>query len=72
MKTTTTPTTDLVRVPDVCLLLGIGRTTLYGLLNDPDAGFPQPYRVSTRAIRFNRDEVLAWRESRRAGKPPAA
>ena len=68
---TTTPTTDLVRVPDVCLLLAISRTTLYELLKDPNAGFPKPYRVSKRAVRFHRDEVVAWRESRRTGKPAA-
>ena len=47
-------TTDLLRVPDVCVLLA-SRSTLYELAEDAD--FPPGVHVSKRAVRFHRAEV---------------
>lgn len=47
------------------ILGGISDMTLYRLLNDPAQGFPRPIKIG--GLRFwNRQEVVAWVESRRA------
>lgn len=54
----------LIRLPDVCELLGISRSTIYSLLADGD--FPQPVRVGQKAVRWQVDAIDAWRDARAA------
>ncbi len=44
-------------------MLGIGRTTLYELLKEPD--FPKRVRISSQAIGFVEQEVIDWIESKK-------
>ncbi len=52
-------TPELYRIPDVCAALGIGRSSLYTLL-ETDPTFPRPVRVATRAVRWRRIEIERW------------
>jgi prophage regulatory protein len=54
----------LIRLTDVCELLGISRSTIYNLLANSD--FPQPVRVGQKAVRWHVDAIDAWRDARAA------
>ena len=57
------PAPRLLRVKDVCELLGIGRSTLYDRLKDsPD--FPVPVRIVGSALRWPEPEIRDWIERR--------
>ena len=45
--------------------LGISNATLWRARNNPTSGFPTPYRTGPNAIRFDRDEILAYKASKR-------
>jgi prophage regulatory protein len=54
----------LLRLPEVCERVGLGKTTIYQL---KAAGqFPQPVRVAAHAVRWRLADILAWQEARRA------
>ena len=57
-------TTDkiLVNCKQVQQLAGIGRSSIYKLMNDNQ--FPRPVKISSYGVRWYRAEVLAWIESR--------
>ena len=59
-------TPELYRSRDVCATLGIARSTLYELIKTD--GFPQPVRVSKRAVRWRRIDVEEWARSRPAAR----
>ena len=71
MDTPTTPpiTPELYRLPDVCRALGLGRSTVYALL-EQDASFPPPIRVTRRAIRWRRTDIEHWARTRPIARPP--
>ena len=50
----------LIRISDVCELIGMSRATVYKLLRE--GRFPEPVRPSMRAVRWRVDEVEAWRD----------
>ena len=43
-------------------LAGIGRSLIYKLMTE--GRFPRPVKISSYAVRWRKDEVLAWIESR--------
>ena len=46
---------------EVCDLLKVSMTQLYLMIED---GFPKPFHIAKRAVRWKRDEVLAWLDAR--------
>jgi len=51
----------LIRLADVCELLGMSRSTVYKLLSE--GRFPEPVRVGVRSVRWRVDAVEAWRDA---------
>ena len=55
----------LLRAHEVCAMVGICRATLFKWCDEsPD--FPQRIQLGPRAVRWRRDELLAWLDSRPA------
>ena len=52
----------VVRREDVCLLTGLGRSTILRMVQAGE--FPAPVRLGQRAVAWHLDEVLRWLESR--------
>lgn len=48
----------LIRVAEVCELLGISRAMVYKLRSD--GAFPEPVRLGERTVRWNVDDLLTW------------
>jgi prophage regulatory protein len=55
-------TRRLLRLPEVCKLVGLGKTTIYQL--KADSQFPNPVRVGAHAVRWRMAEIVAWQEAR--------
>ena len=56
----------LLRVDEVTKLVNVTRPSLYRWLRDPRSTFPKPIKVGrgrTGAVRWKRDEIVAWIES---------
>lgn len=51
----------LLRLNDVCALVGVGRSTVYSWVASKT--FPQPVKVGARAVRWKARELAAWREA---------
>lgn len=64
---TTTPVepSPSVRASRVGELLGTTRSTSYVYMRMP--GFPKPRKISPRCVLFDRNELLAWRDTHTAG-----
>lgn len=69
---------ELYRVPDVCAVLGVSRSTVYKLV-ETDPSFPRQVRVTSRAVRWRRLDIEEWartrprtREQRPVRRPTAA
>ena len=56
----------LIRLPEVCLLTGLARATLWEMIRR--GTFPSPVRIGLRAVAWRLSDVVAWIESR----PPAS
>ncbi len=59
------PTPDpvlLYRLRDVCVAVGLSRSTVYELVKT--GRFPPPIRVATRGVRWRRSDVERWASSR--------
>lgn len=54
----------LIRLTEVCELLGLSRSKVYKLLSE--GKFPRPVRVSARSVRWDVDALEAWREGLRS------
>ena len=52
---------SLIRIADVCELLGIGRSTVYKLLSD--GAFPKPVRLGPRTVRWRLEAIESWRDN---------
>jgi prophage regulatory protein len=52
----------LIRLTDVCRLVGLGRAMVYRL--KAEGRFPASVRVSERAVRWRMADIIAWQESR--------
>lgn len=59
------PGPRLLRMPEVCLRVGVGRNAIYNYIHN--FGFPQPVRVGPRQSRWKASEVDAWIASRKCG-----
>jgi len=51
----------LIRISEVCELVGVCRATVYRWVCE--GTFPQPVRISENAVRWKVDEIEAWREA---------
>ena len=52
----------LIRLSDVCKLIGVSRSTIYKWV--AQGTFPAPVRVSEHAVRWRIDEIQTWQEAR--------
>ena len=51
----------LIRLTEVCELLGLSRSTVYRLLSEK--AFPEPVRLGPRTVRWRIDAIEAWRDA---------
>ena len=64
-QTTAADRPKLLRLPAVCELVGLSKTSIYAAMSkDSGQGFPVPVRIGCRAVAWREHEVLAWIESR--------
>lgn len=52
---------SLIRIAEVCELVGVSRTTIYRWVSE--GMFPEPVRISRYAVRWNIDEIEKWRDA---------
>jgi prophage regulatory protein len=52
---------SLIRLADVCRLVGLSRSSIYKRLSDN--AFPQPVRLGPRTVRWRIDSIEEWRDS---------
>ena len=57
---------NLIRPKKLANKLGIGLSTLYERMKEPD--FPKKVRISSQAVGFKESEIMAWIESNTEGK----
>ena len=53
------PEPIILRLPDLMEYLSLGRSAIYGLLND-DPEFPARIRLSKRAVGWRRTDIDEW------------
>ena len=58
----------LLRLPQVLLLVGVSRSTLYEMVRQKQ--FPPPVRIGVRAVAWRAHEVYSWVESRPSARAP--
>ncbi|MEZ5551531.1 MAG: AlpA family phage regulatory protein [Pseudomonadales bacterium] len=51
----------LIRLAEVCELIGVGRSTIYKWMNE--GTFPAPVNVSERAVRWRTEDIEHWRNA---------
>ena len=56
---TLTTKKQLLKIRDVCVIVGLSRATIYRLLKSPDAPFPKPVKVGAGSF-WVEEEVIAW------------
>jgi len=49
----------LIRISEVCRLVGVCRSTIYRWVSE--GSFPQPVRIGDRAVRWRIEDIEAWR-----------
>ena len=54
---------ELITTKEIQALVGLGRSATHNLTRQ--TGFPNPYRINARTLRWDRSEVLAWLEARK-------
>lgn len=54
----TEPPERLLKLPEVCRRVGLGKTMVYEMIRD--GRFPPPYKISPFASRWSEREVVAW------------
>lgn len=52
---------SLLRLTDVCKLLGLSRSSIYKRLSE--GSFPKPVRLGPMTVRWRVDAIEAWRDS---------
>ena len=50
----------LIRIADVCELLGVSRSTVYKLRSEK--AFPEPVKLGPATVRWSVDAIEAWRD----------
>ena len=53
-------TSQIIRLPEVQELVGLGRSTIYARLADPGSNFPKPIPLGGRLIGWKKESVLNW------------
>ena len=48
----------LLRIGDVKILVGLGKSKIYALA--AKGAFPKPYKLSPKAARWSEREIIAW------------
>ena len=65
---------NVLRIDDVCRKCGICRSMVWAKLNPKDrrhdAAFPQPFRLSLKAVGWLESEIDAWIEQRAKRQQP--
>jgi prophage regulatory protein len=56
--------TVILRLPDLCKRIGLGRSSIYALMKRGQ--FPRPIRLSERAVGWRDADIEAWLQSRAA------
>ncbi len=56
------PTKKLLRIDDVCKLVGLSRSMIYKCMKDPAIAFPTPVKIGVLS-RWDQDEIFDWAES---------
>jgi len=56
--------TVILRLPALCERVGLGRSTVYALMQRGQ--FPHPIRLSARAVGWRDADIEAWLQSRAA------
>ena len=51
----------LIRLGDVCELVGVCRSTVYRWMSE--GTFPEPVRIGEKAVRWRIDDIERWREA---------
>lgn len=69
-KSTATPTGRILRLPQVCELIGLKKTMIYQM--EAEARFPKRVRLGSRAVGWLEDELRAWLHERVAARDRAA
>lgn len=64
MTSNSTCTTRFVRLPEVCRLIGLSRSQIYKMAKE--ATFPEPIRLSARAVAWNLSDVTRWMDDKAA------
>lgn len=59
------PTKKLLRIGDVCELVGLSRSMIYKCMKDPEISFPTPLKIGTLS-RWDQDEIHEWARRLRA------
>lgn len=54
----------IIRLEALKERLGLGKSAIYDLCNDPDSGFPARVRLSARAVGWYEHEVSEWLANR--------
>ena len=62
--------TTLLRLPEVQALTTLGKAAIYARLNQ--GLFPEPVRLSTRAVRWRRSDIDRWLKNPRPLPPRKA
>ncbi len=52
---------DLLTFKEICALLALARSTVYGLIKA--GNFPPPLKVSVRSVRWRRVDVVRWQST---------
>ena len=55
---------ELLRLKDVCRIVGLSRSTIYGAM--ANGRFPRAVRIGVRAVRWRSSDVAAWLASKGA------
>lgn len=71
------PSATLIRISQVMALTGVGRATVYKLMNQPESGFPRAVKLTTSNARgapvaWVLAEVLNWNRARIAARNKVA
>ncbi len=71
------PSATLIRINQVMALTGVGRATVYKLMNQPESGFPQAVKLTDSNARgapvaWVLAEVLNWNRARIAARNKVA
>lgn len=57
------PGDKYLKIDDVCELVGLNKRSIYR--NIKRNGFPEPFRVNGRVVRWSERELLTWLAARR-------